>query len=325
MRLRQGEFMEAPKFMLKGHELGSQHPGWPYPSAAWVAECQQLAILDARATAILRGQANPANAREQVVLADVCQRKKSYAAAVRFYAGAFSGAPGLADDIAKGWRHQGARAAALAASGQRRDASQVDGAARASLRHQARNWLQADLKQLTGMVPVGPAWEPEARAADPGQVLLTLDRSSQWLTEADWAGLREKVELAGLPHDAQQAWRQFWTDVRQLQQQAAGHFRETRLSGRPTGQKLTQAHEITPQAGKNYVLDLQSKQFNTVVRLEDAQGKKLAEEGPGIGGIAHIDFTAAEAGTYRVLATSLLQAGTGDYTPLLREFTPQAR
>jgi tetratricopeptide (TPR) repeat protein len=41
-RLRdRGELFEAAAMLRKGHELGRQRPGWRYPSAKWVAECEQ--------------------------------------------------------------------------------------------------------------------------------------------------------------------------------------------------------------------------------------------------------------------------------------------
>jgi tetratricopeptide (TPR) repeat protein len=315
--VQQGEFAEALKLMQKGHELGSRQPGWPYPSATWVTDLQKMVKLDARATAILQGLAKPANPGEQLALAELCQRKKAYAATVRFYAGAFQAAPPLAGDVLRGWRSQGARAAVLAASGQGRDASELDEAARTSLRQQALDWLQADLKLFTG---------PVTRGEGPALVLLALERLSQWQRETDLASVREEKELARLPPASRRDWERFWTDVRQLQRRAAACFREDRLSGKLTAEKREQPHEVKLQAGKTYLLDLQSKHFDAFLRLEDDQGKKLAEDDDSGGGTnARIVFTATEAGSYRVIATSFRRAGLGDYTLLLREFTPPGK
>jgi tetratricopeptide (TPR) repeat protein len=36
-----GEYAPALAALKRGHELGSQRPGWPYPSARWIRECQR--------------------------------------------------------------------------------------------------------------------------------------------------------------------------------------------------------------------------------------------------------------------------------------------
>ncbi len=37
---QQKQFVEAAAMLRKGHEFGSKRPGWPFPSAKWVAECE---------------------------------------------------------------------------------------------------------------------------------------------------------------------------------------------------------------------------------------------------------------------------------------------
>ena len=39
----QGHYQEALAALRRGHELGSRTPGWQYPSAQWVKECEALA------------------------------------------------------------------------------------------------------------------------------------------------------------------------------------------------------------------------------------------------------------------------------------------
>jgi tetratricopeptide (TPR) repeat protein len=46
---RQGRPVEALPFLRRGHDLGSRRPGWTYPSAKWLAECEKAAAeLEAR-------------------------------------------------------------------------------------------------------------------------------------------------------------------------------------------------------------------------------------------------------------------------------------
>jgi tetratricopeptide (TPR) repeat protein len=46
--MRQGLFSEALPALRKGHELGRKQPGWKYPSAAWITECEEAAAAAAQ-------------------------------------------------------------------------------------------------------------------------------------------------------------------------------------------------------------------------------------------------------------------------------------
>src|SRR5262249_6268306 len=80
-----GKFIEALAALKRGHLLGSQRPGWPYPSARWVAECERLVHLDARLPAVLRGDERPKDGAEQAEFAALCLRKRWSVSAARFY------------------------------------------------------------------------------------------------------------------------------------------------------------------------------------------------------------------------------------------------
>jgi hypothetical protein len=75
-------------------------------------------------------------------------------------------------------------------------------------------------------------------------------------------------------------------------------------------------------AGKTYVIDLSSAKFDTYLRLEDDNGKLLAENddispaNPN----SRLIFTAPRDGSYRIVATSFQQRGTGTYSLIVREF-----
>jgi hypothetical protein len=63
--------------------------------------------------------------------------------------------------------------------------------------------------------------------------------------------------------------------------------------------------DVKMQAGKKYVIDLQSKQFDSFLRLENAAGKQLAQDDDSGGGNdARIRFTAPEDGVFQVIVTS---------------------
>jgi hypothetical protein len=75
-------------------------------------------------------------------------------------------------------------------------------------------------------------------------------------------------------------------------------------------------YNVKMNAGTTYSIILRSRQFDAYLRLEDAQGRRLAENddgGPGFGLDSHIVFTPPVTGTYRIFATSLGPA-TGEFT-----------
>jgi hypothetical protein len=109
----------------------------------------------------------------------------------------------------------------------------------------------------------------------------------------------------------------------QLRKQAQRVFREiTRFTGSVTGTQREPSHQVKLQAGKTYVIDLESEAFDTVLRLEDAAGKKLDENddlGPGSLNYRLI-FTPPQDANFRVVATAFEANAAGAYTLTIREF-----
>jgi serine/threonine-protein kinase len=202
--LRQaGDFTAALAALERGDELGRKRPGWPYPSARWVKECQALLAGERKLAAVIRGEAKAANAVEQLALATIAQHyQKRHALAARLYAEAFAADAKLAD-LPAGHRYNAARAAALAAAGQGVDTAALDGKEKARLRRQALNWLRADLawrrKQLESWRP-GTA-EQAARAL------------RHWQKDPDLASLRGPEAVAGLPEAERQELGKLWAEV----------------------------------------------------------------------------------------------------------------
>jgi predicted Zn-dependent protease len=202
-----GQFTDALKEMKLGHALGSKQPGWPYPSALLVKQCEQLLALDQRLAAIQQGQAQPVSAVEQFALAQLCQGyKKQYAAAAKFYAAAFLAAPNLTADPTKPWRYNAACAAALAAAGQGEDAGTLEAPAKAKLRQQALAWLKADLA----------LWQRHTTGAEPAALPKVAKALAHWQTNPDLAGVRDDKALAQLPDGERKDWQTLWADVAQL-------------------------------------------------------------------------------------------------------------
>src|SRR5207247_1182590 len=92
------------------------------PALSNLHRAERWLALDKQLPDFLAGKAKPRYAQEQIDLTLVClSYKERYRAAVRFYAGAFAAEPKLAD-YPNGNRYNAARAAALAAAGQGKDA-----------------------------------------------------------------------------------------------------------------------------------------------------------------------------------------------------------
>jgi hypothetical protein len=67
---------------------------------------------------------------------------------------------------------------------------------------------------------------------------------------------------------------------------------------------------------------MESKGFDTFLKLFDAQGKLLAENDDisPTNLNSRIVFTPQQDGTYRILATSFMQRGQGPYAITIHEF-----
>jgi tetratricopeptide (TPR) repeat protein len=203
-----GQFADALKELKIGHELGSRKPSWPHPSAQWVKQCEALLALDQKLAAIQQRQAQPANAAEQLCLAGLCQDyKKQYAAAVAFYAAAFTAAPNLAGDLTKPHRYNAARAAALAAAGKGKDTDRLNVSAKARLRQQALAWLQADLQARKKLLQSSPL-----------SAVSVQNQLKHWQTDPELAAVRDPPALAQLPEGERKAWQTLWADVARLLQ-----------------------------------------------------------------------------------------------------------
>jgi tetratricopeptide (TPR) repeat protein len=219
--LREGRFAEALDSLARAHELGSRNPRWSLPSAQWVAQAQRLIALDSKLPSILKGEAQPADNGERLVLALLCRCKHHYAAAARFYAAAFDEDPRVGDDPRTGHGYEAACAAALAGCGRREAGPNAADAEDTRLRRQAHAWLQADLKRWTKLAHTG-------RAKDNALVYQSLRR---WQTGPDLAGVRDRDALAKLPTDELAEWTTLWRKIQTVVAEARLGSYERRSSG----------------------------------------------------------------------------------------------
>ncbi len=253
--LRHGDFALALKSLQRGNA-----------TPALVKHCQQLLALDQKLPGVLQGDA--ANASDLLALADLCQRyKKRYGAAAALFARAFAAEPKRADDLGKAYRYNAACAAVLAAADKGSGADNLDAKEKAGLRQQALTWLQADLAARGTLLDKNLP-----------SVVQIHDDMQHWQRDPDLAGVREPKELGKLPDDERAAWQQLWDKVDRLSKQARARYRQTEHKGHLTAKEQEQRHLIQMAAGKTYVIDMASPQFDTYyLRLEDDKGKVFAE------------------------------------------------
>jgi tetratricopeptide (TPR) repeat protein len=203
---QRGEFPEALAELRRGHEIGSKRPGWRYPTAEWVRDCERMAALDARLQAIVAGRAAPADASERLDLLPVAYVKGLYATAARLWGEAFAIEPKRATDLLKAYRYDAACSAALAGCGVGKDRPPPTESVRAALRQQALEWLNADLAAWSTILAGG---SPESRSR--ARRIL-----QHWGTDGDLAGVRDPSGLARLPEAERIQWRALWTAVDEL-------------------------------------------------------------------------------------------------------------
>jgi tetratricopeptide (TPR) repeat protein len=209
--LAQGQYAEAVEASRRCLELlPANHPMRGH-ALGQLRHCEAMLALDRKRAAILKGEAQPADAAEQAALARLCAAKKQFAAAARFYAGAFADRPALADDRRTQDRYNAACAAALAAAGEGENDAKLDDQERAPLRRQALGWLRDDLALWGKLVEDGT---PQTRAA--AQKALR-----HWQEDADLAGVRDLAALAKVPEAERAEWHKLWADVEALRKKAA--------------------------------------------------------------------------------------------------------
>jgi Tfp pilus assembly protein PilF len=173
-------------------------------------QCERLLVLDRKLSAVLTGEAAPANPGETVALASMCRQpyQKRYAASARLYADAFAAEPRLAADLNQQHRYNAACSAALAAAGQGADARLLPDRVAVMFRGWALAWLRDDLKAYAGL----------ARQANPSVRQTVRQRLLHWRADPDLASVRRPQVLDRLPENERAAWRALWRDVDELSQ-----------------------------------------------------------------------------------------------------------
>jgi tetratricopeptide (TPR) repeat protein len=205
--LAQGRFHEARTATLHCLELLPEHDPLRRFASGQLQQCERLAALDEKLPAVLRGEAEPADAAERLALGQLCgQHKQRHAAAARFYSDAFAADTQFAADLQQQHRYNAACSAALASAGHAEDAKNLPDKARHMLRRQALGWLRADLA----------LYAKQAAGNDPMMKAAVRQRLGHWRQDADLASVRDPEGLTRLPAVERQDWQKLWQDVTAL-------------------------------------------------------------------------------------------------------------
>jgi serine/threonine-protein kinase len=193
---------------------------------------QAEAMIVPNLPALLRGEAQPRDHDERLVLAAACQFRGDCHTAARLYADAVAADATLAQELtaeclrraalgdqqpvgrveqlATECRYPAARCAALAGCGAGNDGGRLSESERTLWRKQARDWLRADLA----------VW---AKALDGGSRSARIQvrrMLSHWQTDPDLAGLRDASALESLSAEERRECLELWHEVGDLLRRA---------------------------------------------------------------------------------------------------------
>jgi hypothetical protein len=101
---------------------------------------------------------------------------------------------------------------------------------------------------------------------------------------------------------------------RQVPFQVAGQLTDNDPLDRARPDCRCRVHRVRLEAGRAYVIDLHSQDFDSYLRIEDAAGHGLAEDddsGPLLD--AHLVFTPPRTGIYALVVTTFEADETGRY------------
>jgi WD40 repeat protein/tetratricopeptide (TPR) repeat protein len=165
---------------------------------------------DARMILLLKREYQPRDNADRLDLVTLCVSQHRYVFAARLYTEAFAADQNLANSMKPAHCYNAACYAALAGSGQGREAERLDQNERAQWRKQALGWLRADLAVC----------EKELVGAGPEVRVRVRRHLEHWLGDNDLLALRDRGALAKLPAEERKACEKLWADVTALMKSA---------------------------------------------------------------------------------------------------------
>jgi tetratricopeptide (TPR) repeat protein len=188
----QGLLDEALVEYRRGHELGSQDPGWAYDSERWVADCEKLVDWKNRLPAALETLGDVPEDDLRGFLR-VCQLQKRHDIACRLWTEIIARDPEHAHDP----HHGDGFHAALDAARALENSRARDQDAAPEIEKSALTWLEGDLAAIRKGLAAGSLPVEQARA------LLNA-----WKTYPQLEILRHPDRLADT-----EAWKALWVEV----------------------------------------------------------------------------------------------------------------
>jgi hypothetical protein len=140
----------------------------------------------------------------------LCYNRHLYSASAAIWSVGFATDPKLADDMEAQNRYNAACSAALAGKGKGIDKPPLDEQAKGRWRHQALDWLKADLAH----------WTKQAESGAPDAKAVASKTLRHWKTDRDLPGIRDEKELAKMPEPEREEWQAFWAEVAELLKKA---------------------------------------------------------------------------------------------------------
>jgi len=197
---RKGEFRESLEVLRHLDRLGAATPNWRYPTRQWIGDVERLIRLDETFAHFHDGTAEPADAAEQVALAEIAVASRHRPAlATRWYQAAFSRDPSLEVDLLVGHRRDAAAASLAAAN---LPSGELDAAARSEYRRVALEWLKKDLEAVRKLA-VSPPPEPE--------FILAIE---EYFVVAKFDDVRSPPQLEKLSEAERSGWESLWRDLK---------------------------------------------------------------------------------------------------------------
>jgi serine/threonine-protein kinase len=209
-QLQQGRFSDALITLERARALSSGNLDAARECDLRIKECRMFLDGEKLLPAVLAGATKVTDAEDYLAFAELCRHKQLYGASAAFYVKAFEARPSFADDLTVQDRYHAARVAALAGSGKGEDAAKLDPKGRAAWRHQAIEWLRADLKLA--------AKQLEARSIKGLWIHKTL---RHWQQVPSLAGIRDQAQLENLPAAERAACEAIWAEAVSLLKKAA--------------------------------------------------------------------------------------------------------
>jgi hypothetical protein len=171
-----------------------------------------IKALDSRLAAVIKGEERPTNEADRLQMAQRAYDKALHRTAAKLWGEALEANAQLGADRGTQHRYNAACSAALAGCDKGKDDPPPSDLEKSNLRHQALDWLKAELD----------VWAKLLETAGKDQRGAIAQALEHWKEDADLAGIRDDDELTRLPESQREAYLKLWAEVDALLEKASG-------------------------------------------------------------------------------------------------------